>query len=137
MPETAVTLAQEAIYGKLILLVIGAILSVIGALYGLYVWLFKRQITRIDNHDKFNVEITASHEELVLAQSVAAMQLAAVREDAEKADIRHKEDLASHRLETDRRAEIMEKAVEKQMAMLQMYLEKLVTQGERRRSTDV
>ena len=136
MPDTVVALAQEAIYGKLISIVLGAIISVIGALYGLYVWLFKRQITRIDNHDKFNVKITNSHDELSLAQSVTAMQLTVVKEAAEQADIRHKTDLEDHRLLTDRRVEAMEKAFDRQMLMLEKYLEKLVQQGERRRHTD-
>ena len=136
MPDTAAAFVNEALYGKLILLALGAIISIIATLYGLYVWLFRRQITRIDNHDKFNVKITKSHSDLESAHSVTAMQLTAVKESAESASKMHTADLKDHKLVTDRRVEAMEKAFDKQMSMLEKYLEKLVQQGERRRHTD-
>lgn len=155
MPDSVITLTQEMIYGKLIPLGIGMLVSLIGAClaacYGVYRWVFHRQVGRIDSHESNINDIDKSME-------ILAMQLTIVQDNSEKLEIRqtealssqdkrhkenlialelrHKEDLINHRKENDRRITAMEKVNENQMKMLQTYLEQLVKQGKQRRESD-
>lgn len=127
---------QHALYVKLISFAASAIMATIAALFGLYMWLCKRQVRRIDSHDRFNIEIAKSHERLSANQDATAMQLRVVKEQSEKTGERLKADLEDHKVITDKRGEAMEKAFDRQMKMLEKYLETLVKQGERRRNVD-
>ncbi len=162
MPDTALPLVQEAITGKLIPIGIAMIVGTIGACYSAYVWLFKRQIQRIDTH---GVHIDA----LNISREVLMVKLALVEESSNRIDTkhtdalgaqdvrhkeslvaqesRHKEDLKGLREETTRiidtmdknnkiQIDTMDKNNESSMDMLLTYLEQLVALGKERRSTD-
>ncbi len=162
MPDTALPLVQEAITGKLIPIGIAMIVGTIGACYSAYVWLFKRQIQRIDTHgvhiDALNISrevlmvklalveessnrIDTKHTDALVAQDVRH------KENLAAQDLRHKEDLKSHREETIRIIDTMNANNEskintinnnndKHMDLLQTSLQQLIAIGTQRRSTD-